>query len=78
MASPTQNISDIKADPENLYHICFITSYIQKDPNGEIEKIRIPGTYCSLGRLKLLRTPAYLMPVTSESGSPNMRTILAP
>ncbi|KAL5344969.1 hypothetical protein ACLOAV_009922 [Pseudogymnoascus australis] len=48
MASPTQNISATKADPENLYHILFITSHIQRDPNSEIEKIRIPGTYCSL------------------------------
>ncbi|KFY27692.1 hypothetical protein V493_03361 [Pseudogymnoascus sp. VKM F-4281 (FW-2241)] len=52
MASPTQNISATKADPENLYHIVFITSLIQRDPNSEIEKIRIPGTYCSLEAAK--------------------------
>ncbi|KFY32089.1 hypothetical protein V493_00524 [Pseudogymnoascus sp. VKM F-4281 (FW-2241)] len=52
MASPTQNISATKADPENLYHIIFTTSHIQRDPNSEIEKIRIPGTYCSLEAAK--------------------------
>ncbi|KFY90594.1 hypothetical protein V500_05095 [Pseudogymnoascus sp. VKM F-4518 (FW-2643)] len=52
MASPTQNISAIKADPENLYHIVFTTSHIQRDPNSEIEKIRIPGTYRSLEAAK--------------------------
>ncbi|KFZ24146.1 hypothetical protein V502_01377 [Pseudogymnoascus sp. VKM F-4520 (FW-2644)] len=52
MASSTQNISATKADPENLYHIFFITSHIQRDPNSEIEKIRIPGTYFSLEAAK--------------------------
>lgn len=48
MASSTQNT--------NLYHIILTTSYIQRDPNSEIEKICIPGTYDSLIAAK---APAY-------------------
>ncbi|KFY04506.1 hypothetical protein O988_00726 [Pseudogymnoascus sp. VKM F-3808] len=47
MASSTQNTSAINTDLENLYHIVLTTSHIQKDPNSEIEKIRIAGTYCT-------------------------------
>jgi hypothetical protein len=47
-----QNTSRRKAEPENLYHIVLTTSNIQKDPNSEIEKIRIPGTYHSLAAAK--------------------------
>ncbi|KFY29038.1 hypothetical protein V491_00225 [Pseudogymnoascus sp. VKM F-3775] len=52
MASSTQNTSVGKADLENLYHIVFTTSHIQKDPNGVIEKIRIAGTYLNLEAAK--------------------------
>jgi hypothetical protein len=52
MASFTQNISASKSDLENLYHIVLTTSHIQRDPNSEIEKIRIPGTYRSLEAAK--------------------------
>jgi hypothetical protein len=52
MASSTRNISISKAEPENLYHIVLTTSNIPKDPNSEIEKIRIPGTYHSLETAK--------------------------
>jgi len=52
MASSTRNISTNKAEPEHLYHIVLTTSNIQKDPNSEIEKIRIPGTYQSLAAAK--------------------------
>ncbi|OBT70994.1 hypothetical protein VF21_09882 [Pseudogymnoascus sp. 05NY08] len=50
MAPPTQNISATKADPTCT--ISFLTSHIQRDLNSEIEKIRIPGTYCSLEAAK--------------------------
>jgi hypothetical protein len=53
MASSTQDISTSKAEPENLYHIILTTSHIQRDPNSEIEKIRIPGTYRSLAAGKV-------------------------
>ncbi|KFY09530.1 hypothetical protein V492_05455 [Pseudogymnoascus sp. VKM F-4246] len=45
MDSSTQNTSVNEADLENLYHVVLTTSHIQKDPNSEIEKIRIAGTY---------------------------------
>lgn len=39
-------------EPEQLYHILFITSHLQKDPNGRFQKLRIPGTYISLESAK--------------------------
>ncbi|KIW95317.1 uncharacterized protein Z519_03901 [Cladophialophora bantiana CBS 173.52] len=39
-------------DVENLYHIVFSISNIQKDPNLAIEKLRICGTYTDLPTAK--------------------------
>lgn len=39
-------------NPEQLYHILFITSHLQKDPNSKFQKIRILGTYISLASAK--------------------------
>lgn len=52
MASSTQNTSTGNVEAENLYHVVLATSHIQRDPNSEIEKIRIPGTYHSLAAAK--------------------------
>jgi len=52
MATSTRNLSINKAEPENLYHIVLTTSHIQRDPNSEIERVRIPGTYRSLAAAK--------------------------
>ncbi|OBT45532.1 hypothetical protein VE00_05073 [Pseudogymnoascus sp. WSF 3629] len=52
MTSSTQNTSASKAYPENLYHVVLTTSHLQKDPNSQIEKIRIAGTYCTLEAAK--------------------------
>ncbi|KAH8702549.1 hypothetical protein BGW36DRAFT_356664 [Talaromyces proteolyticus] len=40
------------SQPEQLYHILFIISHLQKDPNGKYQKLRIPGTYISLASAK--------------------------
>lgn len=39
-------------DVENLYHILFTVSHIQKDPNGAIENIRVCGTFTDLKAAK--------------------------
>jgi hypothetical protein len=39
-------------ESKTLYHVLFITSHLQKDPNGKFQKIRIPGTYTSLASAK--------------------------
>ena len=40
------------AAPENLYHVILSTSHIHKDPNRQIEKVRIAGTYTNLAAAK--------------------------
>ena len=40
------------AAPENLYHIILTTSHIHKDPNSQIEKVRIAATYTNLAAAK--------------------------
>ncbi|KAF3482092.1 uncharacterized protein GIQ15_04851 [Arthroderma uncinatum] len=40
------------SEPGDLFHVIFTTSHIQKDPRGEMEKVRIPGTYTSIGAAK--------------------------
>ncbi|KAA8652074.1 hypothetical protein EYZ11_005557 [Aspergillus tanneri] len=37
---------------DNLYHVLLTTSHIAKDPYNVVEKVRIPGTYTSLGAAK--------------------------
>lgn len=39
-------------EPQQLFHILFIKSHLQKDPNGHLQKLRIPGTYVSLTTAK--------------------------
>ncbi|EXJ81115.1 hypothetical protein A1O3_07403 [Capronia epimyces CBS 606.96] len=37
---------------ENLYHVVFTTTHIPKDVNGEVEKVRVVGTYTTLAAAK--------------------------
>ena len=37
---------------ENLFHVLFTTSHIQKDTNSQIEKVRVCGTYTTLAAAK--------------------------
>ncbi|EXJ90649.1 hypothetical protein A1O1_03753 [Capronia coronata CBS 617.96] len=37
---------------ENLYHVVFTTSHISKDVNGEVERVRVCGTYTTLPAAK--------------------------
>jgi len=38
--------------PKSLYHILFTTSHLEHDPNGQLEKVRVCGTYTSLPKAK--------------------------
>lgn len=40
------------AKAENLYHVLFSVSHIQKDINSEVEKVRVCGTYTALSAAK--------------------------
>lgn len=40
------------ATSENLYHVLFSISHIQKDVNAEVEKVRVCGTYTTLAAAK--------------------------
>lgn len=50
MAS-TGNHNDNSTD-DNLYHVLFSISHIQKDVNSEVEKVRVCGTYTELSAAK--------------------------
>jgi len=39
-------------DTENLYHVILETSHIAHDPNSEVDKVRICGTYTALPAAK--------------------------
>jgi len=40
------------ANGDNLYHVLFTVSHIQKDVNSEIEKVRVCGTFTTLKAAK--------------------------
>jgi hypothetical protein len=42
-----------EGEQDHLYHVVLTTSHMQKDPTGEIEKIRVLGTYISLPGAKV-------------------------
>jgi len=48
----TSNGTKTTAKPDNLYHVVFAVSHIQKDINSEVEKVRVCGTYTSLPAAK--------------------------
>lgn len=50
MAENSQTQSN--GELQQLFHILFIKSHLQKDPNGHLQKLRIPGTYVSLTSAK--------------------------
>ncbi|EED21865.1 hypothetical protein TSTA_091050 [Talaromyces stipitatus ATCC 10500] len=51
--NPAVNAKEGKmATPDQLYHVLFVTSHLQKDPNGKFQKLRITGTYVSLESAK--------------------------
>jgi hypothetical protein len=47
MSSTPSNAPTGSAD-DNLYHVLLVTSHLSKDPNSEVEKIRVVGSYSSL------------------------------
>lgn len=50
MASKTNGTAT--PDVEQLYHILFSTSHMQRDPNGSVEKLRVCGTFTDLKAAK--------------------------
>lgn len=53
MASTTLDNSASNIEQENLYHVVLTASHMQTNPNGELEKIRVLGTYVSLAAAKI-------------------------
>ena len=45
-------VTDFQDDTEPLYHILLVISNIKHDPNSEVQKVRVCGTYLDLDRAK--------------------------
>ena len=47
-----QSIQPQTTSSDHLYHIILTTSHLSKDPNSQIEKLRVVGTFTSLSAAK--------------------------